>query len=298
MDTLWGPMLPIASDRLTPLYDNDVVQIGEHRITAWDTPGHAQHHLTSLLGDVAFTGDVAGVHIPGTNLIDLPAPPPEIQRPCHSLARRTPVVNLAAGANGVATPAASKTRTVQKKRVLETPALAPPPPGKGTSEELGEVTRPLSAITLLAFVARSAALPISSWKALCATPRSLEFVGKRSHPKRGAAASTPSGEYRLSTVRLEGTSRLDTEAGASAGEAIREIAQLRRERNADARKRKDGHFVGAIPFSFFRERAGAGGKPPCVADGPQSVMGGPRWGEMDAASDGAVSFAERASDIL
>jgi glyoxylase-like metal-dependent hydrolase (beta-lactamase superfamily II) len=77
MDTLWGQMLPIPSDQLTPLYDNDVVQIGEHTFTAWDTPGHARHHLTYLLEDVAFTGDVAGVHIPGTSLIDLPAPPPE-----------------------------------------------------------------------------------------------------------------------------------------------------------------------------------------------------------------------------
>lgn len=79
MDRLWGEMMPIPSEQLTALYDEDTVQIGEIEINALDTPGHARHHMTYIVGNVAFTGDVAGVHISGTSLVDLPAPPPEFE---------------------------------------------------------------------------------------------------------------------------------------------------------------------------------------------------------------------------
>lgn len=77
MDRLWGDMLPVPTDQLTELHDEDVVQVGEVTIRALDTPGHARHHMTFVTDGVAFTGDVAGVHVAGTPLIDLPAPPPE-----------------------------------------------------------------------------------------------------------------------------------------------------------------------------------------------------------------------------
>lgn len=79
MDRLWGEMIPIPSAQLTALHDEDVTQIGEIAIHALDTPGHARHHMSYVVGDVAFTGDVAGVHIPDTSLVDLPAPPPEFE---------------------------------------------------------------------------------------------------------------------------------------------------------------------------------------------------------------------------
>ncbi len=79
MDRLWGEMLPVPTDQLTALHDEALIQIGDVTIRALDTPGHARHHLAYIVGEVAFTGDVAGVHLSGSPFIDLPAPPPEFE---------------------------------------------------------------------------------------------------------------------------------------------------------------------------------------------------------------------------
>ena len=80
MDTLWGELLPIPSDQLTPLYDRDTVEAAGLTFQVIETPGHARHHHIYRLGDVAFTGDATAVIIPSANLTDLPAPPPEFDR--------------------------------------------------------------------------------------------------------------------------------------------------------------------------------------------------------------------------
>jgi glyoxylase-like metal-dependent hydrolase (beta-lactamase superfamily II) len=77
MDALWGPMLPVPAVQLHELGGDDVVDVNGLEITALDTPGHAYHHHTLCIGDVAFCGDAAGVHMPGARFITLPAPPPE-----------------------------------------------------------------------------------------------------------------------------------------------------------------------------------------------------------------------------
>lgn len=77
MDSLWGELIPIPAEQVTALHDNDVIQVGDLRFTALDTPGHARHHMTYALDDVAFTGDVAAIHLPGHAWVDVPAPPPE-----------------------------------------------------------------------------------------------------------------------------------------------------------------------------------------------------------------------------
>lgn len=77
MDTLWGEMLPVPAEQLTALYDGDTVSVGGLKFTALDTPGHARHHHVYRLGDIAFTGDAAGIRLPGHSLVFLPAPPPE-----------------------------------------------------------------------------------------------------------------------------------------------------------------------------------------------------------------------------
>jgi glyoxylase-like metal-dependent hydrolase (beta-lactamase superfamily II) len=77
METLWGDMRPAPAERVTPLHDGDQVQAAGLIFTALDTPGHARHHHVFRLGDVAFTGDAAGMAIAGHSFIDLPAPPPE-----------------------------------------------------------------------------------------------------------------------------------------------------------------------------------------------------------------------------
>lgn len=80
MDTLWGEMLPVPAERLTELYDNDTVNIGDLTFTALETPGHARHHHTYQLGSTAFTGDAAGLRLMNLPLVDIPAPPPEFDR--------------------------------------------------------------------------------------------------------------------------------------------------------------------------------------------------------------------------
>jgi len=77
MDTLWGAVLPVPADQVTPLSDGDEIAINGLVFTALDTPGHASHHHVYRVEDVAFTGDAAGIQIPGVYYVDLPAPPPE-----------------------------------------------------------------------------------------------------------------------------------------------------------------------------------------------------------------------------
>jgi glyoxylase-like metal-dependent hydrolase (beta-lactamase superfamily II) len=77
MDTLWGETLPAPAERVRALYDGDTLQVAGLTFTALDTPGHARHHHVFRLGTVAFTGDAAGICVPGSTFISLPAPPPE-----------------------------------------------------------------------------------------------------------------------------------------------------------------------------------------------------------------------------
>ena len=77
MDTLWGEMLPVPPEALTSLSDNDSLELGGIKIKALDTPGHAYHHMTYLVDNIAFTGDVGGASVPAYGLIDAATPPPE-----------------------------------------------------------------------------------------------------------------------------------------------------------------------------------------------------------------------------
>ena len=77
MDRLWGETLPVPAERVTPLADNQSISVAGLTFTALDSPGHATHHHTFRLGNVAFVGDAAGIRRPGHALIFLPSPPPE-----------------------------------------------------------------------------------------------------------------------------------------------------------------------------------------------------------------------------
>jgi len=77
MDTLWGETLPVPAERVTPLADNQAIHAAGLIFTALDSPGHAYHHHTFRLGNIAFAGDAAGIRRPGHSLIFLPSPPPE-----------------------------------------------------------------------------------------------------------------------------------------------------------------------------------------------------------------------------
>ena len=77
MDSLWGEMVPAPADRVVALYDTDQFEAAGLTFTALETPGHARHHHVFQVDGIAFTGDVAGIRLPGSSFIDLPAPPPE-----------------------------------------------------------------------------------------------------------------------------------------------------------------------------------------------------------------------------
>lgn len=78
METLWGEFLPVPQDKLVIVNDGQVVEVGGLRFTAFDTPGHAEHHHAYLLEDLCFTGDIGGVRIPGFPYLRVPMPPPEL----------------------------------------------------------------------------------------------------------------------------------------------------------------------------------------------------------------------------
>ncbi len=79
MDRLWGDFLPVPKEKLTALDDLDTIQVGKWTFTAYDTPGHAYHHLAYLVEGVCFSGDIGGVRIPtpGPRHLRIPMPPPE-----------------------------------------------------------------------------------------------------------------------------------------------------------------------------------------------------------------------------
>lgn len=80
METLWGTVLAAPPDRVSGVTDGQKIEVGGLSVHVLDMPGHARHHAVYCVDDVAFTGDAAGIHLPGLDLVDLPAPPPEFDR--------------------------------------------------------------------------------------------------------------------------------------------------------------------------------------------------------------------------
>lgn len=77
MESLWGEIAATPADKVTTLPDRTTITLGDVAITAWDTPGHATHHHTLVVGDIAFVGDLGGVRLPGVDWVSVTAPPPE-----------------------------------------------------------------------------------------------------------------------------------------------------------------------------------------------------------------------------
>lgn len=74
MDELWGQMNPIPVTQIVEATHGQTYPGG---LQAWNTPGHAVHHIAWQWGEHLFTGDVAGVRIKGGVVIP-PCPPPDI----------------------------------------------------------------------------------------------------------------------------------------------------------------------------------------------------------------------------
>jgi len=88
---LFGDVVPAPAARVHALTDGDTVLLGSRRLVAVDTPGHATHHHAfwdAGTGDL-FTGDMAGVALPGSRYVRAPTPPPQLDVPAweRSLAR-------------------------------------------------------------------------------------------------------------------------------------------------------------------------------------------------------------------
>lgn len=77
MDSLWGDMLPAPAERVVALHDQESVPLGEIEIIAWETPGHARHHHAFIIGDICFTGDVAGMRLENSPYLSVTAAPPQ-----------------------------------------------------------------------------------------------------------------------------------------------------------------------------------------------------------------------------
>ena len=77
MARLWGEVVPVPEENLHVLEGGETV-LDTYRVAY--TPGHASHHVAYLheASGWAFTGDVAGVRIPPSELVIAPTPPPDI----------------------------------------------------------------------------------------------------------------------------------------------------------------------------------------------------------------------------
>lgn len=79
MQSLWGDILPAPKEKVHPLNDGAVVAVGDCKITAWDTPGHARHHLCYTTEGICFTGDVAGMRLENTSYLSVTSAPPQFE---------------------------------------------------------------------------------------------------------------------------------------------------------------------------------------------------------------------------
>lgn len=80
LEPLFGRVVPAPADRIHPLEDGETVRLGRRTLQAMETPGHASHHHSFFEENRGwvYCGDVAGIHLPGTNHIVPPTPPPDI----------------------------------------------------------------------------------------------------------------------------------------------------------------------------------------------------------------------------
>lgn len=79
MASLFGPVDPVAADRIRALADGDRIELGGRSLEALDTPGHASHHvaLVDSVSGAVFTGDVLGIHVPDVRVLRPATPPPD-----------------------------------------------------------------------------------------------------------------------------------------------------------------------------------------------------------------------------
>lgn len=80
MDMLWGEIKPVPAERLIVASDGALLPVGNQRLRARYTPGHAIHHmaLQDEASGAVFMGDLAGVRLAPINYVRPPTPPPDL----------------------------------------------------------------------------------------------------------------------------------------------------------------------------------------------------------------------------
>lgn len=80
MDALWGAVAAVPADRVVSLEDGVAIEVAGRTLQALDAPGHATHHHVywDPASRVVYTGDAAGVALPGCEYVLPPTPPPEL----------------------------------------------------------------------------------------------------------------------------------------------------------------------------------------------------------------------------
>jgi glyoxylase-like metal-dependent hydrolase (beta-lactamase superfamily II) len=69
----------IPEARVASLTDGDAVDLGDRTLTVNEAPGHAPHQVTFFEPDdgLLFTGDAAGIYVPGRAVVKETSPPPQ-----------------------------------------------------------------------------------------------------------------------------------------------------------------------------------------------------------------------------
>jgi glyoxylase-like metal-dependent hydrolase (beta-lactamase superfamily II) len=78
MQKLWGRIAPVPQHQVQVANDGDIIQVGQIKVKAIETPGHASHHHVYHWDDTIFGGDIAGVRL-GQGPPIPPFVPPELQ---------------------------------------------------------------------------------------------------------------------------------------------------------------------------------------------------------------------------
>lgn len=80
MESLWGDFAPIDPARIDEVTDGVPIVVAGRELLPYYTPGHAIHHVAYLdrATGMLFTGDVAGVRVPGMGYVCPPTPPPDL----------------------------------------------------------------------------------------------------------------------------------------------------------------------------------------------------------------------------
>ncbi|HVF53988.1 MAG TPA: MBL fold metallo-hydrolase [Actinomycetota bacterium] len=80
METMWGGIDPIDRDRIRVIGDGDTIDLGDVKLNAIETPGHAYHHHAYFNEDTGdlFTGDALGIFMQHPRVIRPATPPPEL----------------------------------------------------------------------------------------------------------------------------------------------------------------------------------------------------------------------------